>query len=216
MLDPTLFLTPTWLERTVDRVDALRGGGPPIEFYLPASFVRTSEDPSAHRRVLDFYGPPRGAVTNASRVADALARTEAIPFERRTDRLQGEYSELVLSRLGTVAENPLVADILAEQWTFLMEHSLIAARIKKTFKALAEAGTVAIEFMGHSILDPTVRRTLKLEHDHTLDVAQRLRALAKWIAAGPGEISASLLPPGIAHAAQVGFGLFLLIDPPSS
>jgi hypothetical protein len=216
MLDPTLFLAPTWLERTLTRAEVLSHGDPPIELYLPAGFIRSCQDPSAYARVLSFYGPPRGGITDPSRVAKALSGIEAIPFERPTTGTDGEYAELILGRLEPVAEDPLVADILAEQWAFLMQRSLIAARIKRTFKALAEAGTVAIEYMGHSILDPTVRRTLDLERDRTLDAVQRLRALAKWIAAGPGEISSVLLPPGIAQAAQVGFGLFVLIDPPST
>jgi hypothetical protein len=147
-----------------------------------------------------------------------------------TDRSQDLRARL---REGIPEEDAWAAEIMLEEWEFLITHSWLLAKTREIYDRVVDAGANAIyvtkerleqaiaavregaESAGHSILrgsDRLVRKTLKKEPEHKVSPNDRVRTLAKWVAVGGGAAAGIINPVVGAIGAGTG-GMFLLYDP---
>jgi hypothetical protein len=116
--------------------------------------------------------------------------------------------------LRSLAPDPLLYQILTEEWLFMTSSSWIVSRIKRPFSTFVRSGAVAIEW-GAKTFDRLAARVLKIapaDVPRPLTAGQRLRAISKWIAvSGLGVLP--LMQPMSAAVGGLVAGYFLLFDP---
>lgn len=136
-----------------------------------------------------------------------ISATEVLPYGPPLDEL-GARSDIEIR-----AENPDVGRVLAEEWAFLQEQSIVGSRIKKPFTMFIRGGAVAVE-TGRQRFHQLEARTLRLDPVANVHLRpmQHLRVVAKWIAAG-GPPATALINPLVGATAGAGAGWFLLLDP---
>jgi hypothetical protein len=205
MIDPSSLL----YSRARRQLFDLSGDEAGAPTFVPASFVRSLHDTGLFPSVSRYFGP-RTSQTEIAEILELL----------QTRGLQTYQGDQVAPASDTVARgltrlrDRVVRDILLEEWTFLARHSWIIARKRKAFDAFRRAGAVVVDFSGQKF-DEIVARTL--HHDRLpippeLTSSHRIRAAAKWIAAG-GIPVMSLADPVLAAIASAGTGVFFLFDP---
>jgi hypothetical protein len=172
-------------------------------------------EPAILRRLAPFLEIPRDAALGVS-VLRQLAQEirPAVQTYRIPEALNIRHDggpRLVLDTLVEFTRNPLLAQILHEEWYFLVSESWLFSKTRRAFDAMVEAGGTAIQ-MSQRSFDRVVRRTLKKKPNEPLTPTNRARAAAKWIAVG-GPALLSVIEPISAAIASATGGYFLLIDP---
>lgn len=207
MFDPSSLLHQAALAQVVELARETGAGHP---LFVAASFIRALNEPDLLPSVLRYFGR-RVEQTSPQ---DILAMTRAAGLQVYTaapapSRQQDPIAERLIRQ-----RDRGVRDILLEEWSFLTGQSWVAARTKKAFDAFRRAGAIVMDFSGQK-LDGVVARTLR--HDRlpappALTQRDRLRAAAKWVAAGGAPVL-PLVDPILGAAAGAGIGVFFLFDP---
>lgn len=207
MLDPSLFVS----RRGIGAIESAWRLGELENVALPASFAFALREGSISERALRFFGA-RADLPDLLPMSKSLASEMRLrEYEPKPENLKGL---LLHERLGAIAKDTLVFEVLAQEWQFLNSESWIASRIKKPFSAFVRAGGVAIEW-GRRAFDRSAAKVLKIpprEMPRALASRQRLRAVSKWIAVG-GPVVLSLVEPISAAVGSAVAGYFLLFDP---
>ena len=205
MFDPSSLLDPVGLEQVIEAAqnEAVRAN-----LFVPASFVRALNEPDQLQLVRRYFGRGHDAMAD-----DILRRIRDVGLQPYVGEQTIGETDLVAQRLAQSRER-IVRDILIEEWTFLVGHSWIAARRKKVFDVFKRSGAIIVDFSGHKF-DAVVARTL---HHHQIPVPPpltnrlRIRAAAKWVAAGGGSLL-GLVDPILGAVAGTSTGVFFLFDP---
>jgi hypothetical protein len=206
MLDPSLLLS----RRSFDLTTQGWQRGELAGATLPPSFGVAAVRGELSGRSLYFFGG-YGRLVELKEVALFVERSgllQGIQPERR------ELPEDFVRNLGDAARDDLVLRILLEEWIFLTSQSWIASRVRRPFAAFLKGGAVAVEWGGKK-LDQITARTLKIpanEMPTALTPGQRVRAAAKWVAAGGSSVSA-LVHPMMATFLSATTSVFVLLDP---
>ena len=208
LIDPSLLVDERTLNKVVDYLNQYTLDVKKEQFFVSSVFVELLTNAERNMKDILFF-------SNAARMVDLKELKSILEKERiikfsvsPADR--EEYSALYESLLDeTKSEN--IAEILFEEWVFLQKQSWVISRIKKTFIYLVKAGAVSIE-VGKKGLDYAVRKTLKKSDQNIIKNADRMRALAKWIAVG-GAATSNLLDPISNVIGELIAGIFILIDP---
>ena len=122
-----------------------------------------------------------------------------------------DTSGLFASVFESEAEGEVIAAMLDDEYSFLMNQSWLVAKVRKVFDKMIEGGAAALE-TSREAFDGLVRRSLKKDEDAPLTRNERLRALAKWSAVSGPSVLAFLEPVSGAAAGSLA-GVFLLVDP---
>jgi hypothetical protein len=207
MLDPSLLLDIEKLRNALNFVSDYRQE---FKFYIPNRFDDLlSRGESAKRREVENFFEVNPI--DWSEIAILIERDRPyITTFSVTDfyyRTHSEFHESIRLQV----ESDLIKDILFEEWVFLQEYSWIIAKIKKTFETFKKAGASSLE-LSSKAFERLFRRTLKMGPDDPINRAQKLRAVAKWMATGAGAGS-MFLAPYVAFGVVVATGYFTLIDP---
>jgi hypothetical protein len=202
MLDPSLFLHRSTLDRTVTRIPDIRKSTH-VEFVISAGVTVPFSDIGERGRY--FFRTGRELV-NPTYAADLLAEV-GVKMWSRPDGAVRDYEEF-RARIGKGLESRWLQDVLFDEWYFLTHESWLVSRLKAPFRAMVRAGELGVE-----VLNPIVRRTLKDKAPDVIKTADRLRALGKWMAVGGPSAAAFVNPIAAALVSPVAGG-FLLLDPP--
>lgn len=207
LIEPSLLVDERTLNKVTDYLHQYRFGEK-YKFFIPSKFVHLLSD--AERNVKDIL-----FFANSARMVDlkelkAVLENKAVAkFEiQLRDR---EKHNMFYENLVAETQNEVIAEILFEEWIFLQEKSWIISRLKKPFIYFVKAGSASLE-LGKRTLDLAVRKTLKKPGERIITNADRLRALAKWIAVG-GSPALTILNPIVGAISDAATGYFLLIDP---
>lgn len=205
MLDPSLLVRGTALEKVVAAIPSLSKEQAGFEFYVAASAAPPYADTRAYGAVSAFFEAGAEFVDPG----DAIRRLNEVGVTvwERPSWASQEFADF-FQRLGETIEPGPIREIIFDEWFFLTHESWVVSRIKAAFNAMVHAGELGIE-----LLNRLVRRTLREDESYVVQTADRMRALAKWLAVG-GPAVATLLNPIVGAFATVGAGGFLLIDPP--
>jgi hypothetical protein len=204
MLDPSLLLERSVLETTLSEIPSLRDQAG-VEFFLAESVMSTYFGPDASRALRDFFKAGTDFV-DPEEVASRLTEVGVTVWKSPT-WVRDEFATFY-NALGEEVNSVMIQDILFEEWFFLTHESWLVSRIKTPFHALARAGELGIE-----LLNPIVRKMLHEDSSYVVRTADRMRALAKWMAIG-GPPVATMLNPIVGAVASGVAGGFLLVDPP--
>ena len=209
LLDPSLLLDRKSFEWTL-KLLRLRATWNGIVFFVPARLLEVMDDTRSAVQLSRFF-----AVRSEPTPVGELARGVE---ERGLSLFRGESFPPFLSdeppsiSLRVPVRSRVLAEVLLDEWAFLQSRSWIVSRTKKTFTKFVKAGSVALE-VGQRCLDAAVRKTLKTSNSNELiTTAQRLRALAKWLAVGGASATAVMQAP-VAAILGAAAGYFLLFDP---
>ncbi len=123
----------------------------------------------------------------------------------------GAESKLFRDALTQFSQDDLIAQILFEEWHFMVSQSWIFAKSRRAFDAMVEAGATAVQ-MSKKGFDRLVRRTLKKKPDELLTSVDVVRAAAKWIAVGGGA-ALGIAGPIAGAIGSTASGLFFVFDP---
>jgi hypothetical protein len=193
MVDPSVFATPMgleWIESVARQREGIR---------VSRSLLSIASDRRLSPAALAYFGLRDVPYT---RLRAALETFELSSQGDETPPTPD--AAFVVERLHTVIRDPLVADILSDEYLFLMTHSTVLARVKKPFTDMSRAGA--------SFVQVVTRRTLHLPPGQPLTSSDYRRASIKWIAVG-GSAASAFVSPVAAAALGLGTGFFLLLDP---
>ncbi len=210
MIDPSLLV-----ER--EGVKALRASSAETStsFLVPGSVYNAIRDGSGWQPLWREYGEADPTPIDEAR--SLIAEELVTPF------MAGSFETdhpLYATYLEIAGGQRILAETWFLEWVFLTTQSWVAAASRRTFDAFKRAGAIAIE-MPREAFDFVVRRTPRVmaaagqRHIAPPDVLtanQRVRAVAKWVAAG-GSPWTFLLGPFIGAFAATASGIFLLFDP---
>jgi hypothetical protein len=202
MIDPSLFLRRSALEKTLARVPQIRENAG-FDFFISAGVTVPFTDIGERGR--HFFRSGRDFISPLE-AADRLAEIE-VDVWSRPDSSTLDYDDF-RGRLGLDLESRWLQDVLFDEWFFLTHESWLVSRLKAPFRAMVRAGELGVE-----LLNPIVRGTLKQKAPAVIQTADRLRALSKWMAVG-GPIAAQFVDPLAREIASGVGGGFLLLDPP--
>jgi hypothetical protein len=191
MLDPSILATEAGIRWVLS--------APPLDvpIGLPRAFISVVREGPIDRGPLDYFG--------LSRMPWSLIREASMHLsEGRFDDRYRAFDEGMTAKLGPVVHDPLVAEIVGEEYAFLLMHSTVLSRVKKPFHHMYRAGASFVQLV--------TRKTLHLPTHHALTTTDFRRAGIKWIAVG-GSAAASLVNPVVAATIGIGTGAFLLLDP---
>jgi hypothetical protein len=197
MIDPSLLLHQATFPAVRDTAEELES-----PLWISHTLFLAITEPTVENRLSQFVEPPEAV--DLSVVADLLERPNVKPYAGRSiDGTEIDYESFV-----RLTQDPFVASLLHDEWSFMLSHSWLVARTKQALAAFKNAGGAAVEITEQTF-DALVRRTLKVPEP--LTAGQRLRGASKWIAGGGAPLTPLLGPAGIALG--VGLGIFLVIDP---
>jgi len=212
LLDPSLLVGWRRLRKTESETGKLVSVG--VTFVIPKSFsdsIRGGSSFDLNNAFMFFLGRKDipysdDVVGTLRRITDRYAVFTPTPLQRERHK---EFLEVLSGQdvWGSRIPDPLVLDIVREEWIFLHEGSWIVSRIRKHFDKFIKAGAPCLQF-GKKATDALIRRTLKRKDNDPITMVDKLRAVGKWIIVG-GIPFWSPTPPAFASAA----GLFSLLDP---
>ena len=230
LIDPSLIVARTKVRNTFESMREL--GRENYRFYITNTFLYLVE----HYRMGEY--PYRFFLQNAlpaslGVIRDYIKSYERFykPFKLDIDELENigctEKCRELEKSLWKLAERrayrwnvpPLdryTINILFEEWVFLQTHSVVAARIKRTFNTFIDAGAACLQF-SNRIFNKVIAKTLKKKDNEVINVQEKLRALAKWFAVGSAPVASlysnsNIVKLGISLAS----GYFILFDPDST
>jgi hypothetical protein len=186
-----------------------------LEAAVSGTLLRVAtEDPGALGHLSRFLELPAGSImdpTSLGRLAREI-RPILQPYQPQEGRdvLSDEF-KLVHDGLAEFSQDGLIAQILFEEWHFMVSQSWIFAKSRRAFDAMVEAGGTAVQ-MSRKAFDRLIRRTLKRKPDAPLTSADIVRAAAKWIAVGGGA-ALGIAGPIAGAIGSTASGLFFLVDP---
>jgi hypothetical protein len=207
LIEPSLLVDERTLNKVTDYLHQYRFGER-YKFFIPSKFVYLLSDAERNVKNILFFA-------NSARMVDlkelkALLEKEVIAKFEIQPRDREKHS-IFYENLLAETQNEVITEILFEEWIFLQEKSWIISRLKKPFVCFVKAGSASLE-LGKRALDRAVRKTLKKPAESIITNAERLRALAKWIAVG-GSPVLTIFNPIVGAIGGVATGYFLLIDP---
>lgn len=208
LIDPSVLLDERTLTTFVKYLHQQTLNSEKEQFFVSSTFLELLNDAERNMKDILFF-------SNNARIVDLKELKLILEKERLTkfsiaSPYQEEYRTFYENLLEETNSEKIAA-ILFEEWLFLQKKSWVISRIKKPFTYLIQSGAVAIE-VGKKGLDYATRKTLKKKNDYIITNADRLRALAKWIAVGGGATS-NLLESIQNVLGELIAGIFLLIDP---
>jgi len=207
MIDPSMFLWPDTFPVLIEALNRKELG----RVAIPHAFASALRDGVLEENFVRFFGPRRGAVT-APEILSRFTVPELIEeYSPKSFRLEGSVFD---QRLSEVSGSDLVRRTLVEEWEFLTSESWIISKVRAAFDGFLKSGAVALE-VGGNAFDWLAAKSLKIPPERVpdgLNVKQRLRAVAKWIAVGGASATAVVAPP-VAVGVGAASGFFLLLDP---
>lgn len=213
LIEPSLLVDERTLYQLIEKIhEYARAERRGYEFFVPSKFIHILSDAERNIENIVFFA-------NVARMVDLkelkgiLGEEEIIKKFEIQPQYKQKYSSFYESLLRET-RNDVVTEILFEEWIFLQEKSWVISRLKKPFIHFVKASAVSVEF-SRKTLDLAVKKTLKKDSKDIITNADRLRALAKWIAVGgpPVLTLMNLMNPIAAAIIEVAAGYFLLIDP---
>jgi len=186
---------------------------------LDASFLLSweglgwlQEDPEARRQVIISQALARSlqgeaeidldsflAEEDREIVGDSRERISAfiqeVPtFSHQEARLIEPWDDDV--RRALVDEGGTNGEILADEWSFLVSHSWMAAKLQYPLDKFRDAGAVVVSY-GRRFRDQMIRTVVPSEHVPTaLTRGFEAKVTAKWlVVAGPTAVGATIFPP---------------------
>ena len=209
LIDPSLFLAQKTFVKITNKIG--EGDRIGVSFYLPATFrnwLFSNNVSISSREALFFLGRAEGVAIDKARIlveeAGDNLKTYYVEIEQKMK--DSEFKNQLRTNLG---EN-ILANILYEEWMFLVNHSWIVSRTRKSFRKLIEAGAVGVE-VGERLINKLVNKTLK-ENKEELRRIDYFRAFAKWVAVS-GTPMIALVEPISGAIASSAAGVFLFFDP---
>ena len=202
MLDPSFVLS----EEGAAFLSAGAEGG--IErFALSRSFFDALE--SGNVPDVEGWFPEEGPAVEPSSLREALAGAQLFGY----DEAEVEEPRVAEVREGLRGElDPMMAEILADQWVFLQTQSWITSKLRYSFDVMSERGAEIKELprkVGRKVIERTLK---KKELPERVPLGMAAQAGAKWFAVGGSAVGSLLLPPG-APLFTAATGAFFLLDP---
>lgn len=190
IVDPSLLLIPQSSEALLS---AIRIGDPrlePFKFLVSKAFAEALRDVEKNISMLRYFGP-KGEMVDLRYLRNVIEQGQLlVPF--RPEVVSEDLEEFQF-RLVQILKDSTVASILQEEWALLQSQSWMIARVRKPFAAFTKAGAVVLE-VSREAFDVAVRRTLRAPQASIVSRADKLRAVAKWIAVAGSSVSALMNP----------------------
>lgn len=230
LIDPSLIVARTKVRNTFYSMRELKREN--YRFYISNTFLSLVDYYRMEEYPYGFFlqnAPPAspGAIMYYIKSHERFYKPFKIDIDKRKNTGCTEKCQELEKSLWKLAERrayrwnvpPLdryTINILFEEWVFLQTHSVVAARIKKTFNTFIDAGAACLQFSDR-IFNKVIARTLKKKNNEAINVQEKLRALAKWFAVGSTSVASlysdsSIVKLGISLAS----GYFILFDPDST
>lgn len=235
LLDPSLLVSDKELAATETRIERYFDENHPdhdFRFHVPGTFVDALEAGEAFEdtAVYNFY--------NIGDIPADAYRIQAF-LDQYDDRIQvyrpdtyyveplGGEPEPVsrtlqdeLSYYGRYDRPDQLADILAEEFAFMNQESIISAETDKQVQKFKEIGSVVLD-VSRTAFETIVSRSLNIDDDdlddgeEILNRANILRTFGKFTVIGGSSVTGALGGPLIAVLGSTAGGIILLIDPES-
>ena len=230
LIDPSLIVAGTKVRNTFESMRDLESEN--YRFYIPNTFLYLVEHYRMGEYTYRFFlqnalpaspGTMMGYIKSYERFykpfnLDIGKRANIGCTEkcRELEESLWKLAERKAYRWNVLPLDRYTINILFEEWVFLQTHSVVAARIKKTFNTFIDAGAACLQFSDR-IFNKVIARTLKKKDNEAINVQEKLRALAKWFAVGSTSVASlysdsSIVKLGISLAS----GYFILFDPDST
>lgn len=220
ILDPSLLL----VERTLVKLEYnLAELSNDFSFYISRHFYDILQEGKSESLTIDYFRYTSELV-DIDRLKTFLEENreyihkfempEGAPIEYRR-----MYESIFQSLSARYRYEENLCNILFEEWFFLKEYSWLVARTKRIFNLFIRSGAASLEFgsrvfdRGSRVFDRAVERTLWREQIQVVQNAHRLRAIAKWIAAG-GTASANWFHPNFQVLASIIADAYIILFDP--
>jgi hypothetical protein len=181
MLDPSLLLRP-W---TLEDVSHARPAA------VSATFLERARDGALSDPALAFFGP-RG-----------LGRRDLVELARlvASDRGLEAHRAAPETALPLAIRDPVVREILLDEWSFLRPGAWIASRVRRPFTSFVRGGAAAVQLGRDELAEWD-------ELPGPLSLEGRLRVAANWVAVGADAPLVEALTSALPTPAAGAFLLF--------